>query len=491
MINNLRYLLIIFLAVSFTDVTAQSSQTLYYMNLPQNHLLNPALRPSNKFYIGLPGLTGVNINVNNNFIRSFSDIFMRSELNDSIITFLHPDYNVDDFLAKIKDRNSIEPEVGVQLFSLGFNAGENLYMFIDIIERVQGNVVIPRDMIRLILKGNEEFLGSNIDLSSLHGDIKYFREAGFGFSGNISSRLRLGVRGKLLFGLATASVKNRSLGIQVNDDYTHTLNADLSVNISGPVKVIPGDGNSVGSIEIDDSRFDSDRDKLNYLLNTRNFGLGLDFGAEYTINDKIIVSASITDLGYIPWKTDVSNLRVDTSFMFRGLNLTDVIDGTMTFEELGNEMLDSLKNSLKMADGKSNFTTYLPAGITVGGQYKLTKSFSVGLLSYSRLIGKQLKESLSLSANLNLGNAFSTSISYTMANQRYDNLGAGLAFRAGIFQFYLVGDKIPVRWNKIITNGDKIPLPETWNTLNLRAGLNLTFGNRIKVKNDRPMVVVE
>jgi hypothetical protein len=491
MINNLRNLLVIFLAVVFSDVAAQNSQVLYYMNLPQNHLLNPALRPSNTFYIGLPGVTGVNINVNNNFIRCFSDIFMHSESGDSIITFLHPDYNVDDFLAKIKDKNSIEPEAGIQLFGLGFNAGKNLYMFIDIIERVQGNVVVPRDLIVLAMKGNEGFVGNNIDLTSLRGDLKYFREAGFGLSGNITSRLRVGARGKLLFGLASVSIKNRSLGIRVNDDYSHTFNADLTVNLSGPVKVIPDEDNSVGSIEIDDSGFDSDMEKLDYLLNTRNLGLGLDLGAEYTITDKILISASITDLGYIPWKSNVSNLIADTSFMFRGFNLTDVIEGTKTFEEVSDEMLDSLENSLKLAEGKNKFTTYLPVGFTIGGQYKLTKSFSVGLLSYSRLIGKQLKESLSLSANLNLGNAFSTSISYTMANQRYDNLGAGLSFRAGIFQLYVVGDKIPVRWNKIITGGNKIPLPETFNTLNLRAGLNLTFGNRVKVKNDRPMVIVE
>jgi hypothetical protein len=491
MIKNLGKLLIIFLTAVFTDVMAQNSQVMYYMNLPQNHLLNPALRPSNTFYIGLPGLSGVNVNVSNNFIRCFSDVFMHSELNDSIITFLHPDYNADDFLAKIKDRNSIEPEAGVQLFSLGFNAGNDIYMFIDIIERVQGNVVIPRDLMELAMKGNEGFIGSKIDLSSLRGDMKYFREAGFGFSGNISTRLRLGVRGKLLFGMAAASIKNRSLGIQVNDDYTHTFNADLSVNLSGPVKVLQGEDNSVESIEIDDSKFDSDREKLDYLLNTSNFGLGLDFGAEYSITDRIIVSAAITDLGYIPWKSDVSNLIADTSFIFRGFNLTDVIEGSKTFEEIGDEVLDSLKNSLRLAEGKSRFTTYLPAGITLGGQYKLTKNFSIGLLSYSRLIGKQLKESLSLSANLNLGNALSTSISYTMANQRYDNIGAGLSLRAGIFQLYVVGDKIPVRWNKILTDGNKIPLPETFNTLNLRAGMNLTFGNRVKVKNDRPMVVVE
>jgi hypothetical protein len=53
----------------------------------------------------------------------------------------------------------------------------------------------------------------------------------------------------------------------------------------------------------------------------------------------------------------------------------------------------------------------------------------------------------------------------------------------------MAADRIPVRWNKIISKGDKIPLPESWNTVNLRAGMNLTFGNRGKSKNDKPVVV--
>lgn len=60
------------------DVSAQNSQVLYFMNLPQNHLLNPAMRPSNKAYIGLPALSGINLNINNNFVN-FSDVFMKGQ----------------------------------------------------------------------------------------------------------------------------------------------------------------------------------------------------------------------------------------------------------------------------------------------------------------------------------------------------------------------------------------------------------------------------
>lgn len=490
MIRKTIYILSLFLGIFLSDVAAQNSQIMYYMNIPQNHLLNPALRPSNSLYIGLPVLSGINVNINNNFVN-FSDVFMNGQPSDSIISFLHPDYNVDDFLAKIKDKNSLEPEATVQLFGLGFSVGKDGYVFLDINERMEGNVVLPGDLFKLALKGNEGFKGSKIDLSSLRGDLKYYREVGLGFSKNFTNKLRIGVKGKLLFGIAGASIDNRSLGITVNDNYTHTIDANLVVNVSAPVNVYMNADQKIDSFVFDNKRFDKGSGVADFLLGKKNMGLGLDIGATYDISDKIVISAAITDLGFIKWKKDVTNLQAESQFEFSGLNMLNVFNGTMTFDSLANQMLDSLKNSFKVSDSNDPFTTWLPFGVTIGGSYNLTKRFSLGLLSYSRVIGKQIRESLTLSANVNLGNALSTSLSYTVANHRFDNLGAGLAFRAGIFQFYMLADRIPVMWNKIKIDNSTIPLPTSWNTINLRLGMNLAFGNRIRKKDDKPMVLIE
>lgn len=171
--------------------------------------------------------------------------------------------------------------------------------------------------------------------------------------------------------------------------------------------------------------------------------------------------------------------------------MVDVINGSKTIDEVGQDMLDSLKNAFTVSSTKSPFTTYLPFGVSFGGSYNVTKSISLGLLSYSRIIGKQIREALTFSANINLGSSLSTSVSYTAANHRYDNLGAGLAFRAGITQFYLIADRIPVVWNRIRDDNSNIVIPANWNTVNLRLGMNLVIGNRVKEKSDKPMILVE
>ena len=488
--GKMKYILTVILVVVASNAAAQNSQVLYFMNLPQNHLINPALRPSNAVYIGLPVVSGINLNINNNYVN-FSDVIIKGQPKDSLISFLHPDYNVDKFLAKIKDKNFLEPELLIPILGIGFSVGNDGYVFLDINTRIEGNIVLPVDIFRLALKGNEQFVGSKIDLSSLRGDIKGYNEFGVGYSRNFSEKLRIGIKGKLLFGIACASIDNRSLGIAVNDDYSHTLYADMAVNISGPLTVNMDSKNNISSIDFDDNRFKTTSGIRDFFSGKKNMGLGLDIGATYDVTERIVVSAAITDLGFIRWKKDVTNLKASNQFEFSGLNMVDVVNGTKTIDEVGTDVLDSLKNAFVVSKSKAPFTTYLPFGISFAGSYSVTKNFSVGLLSYSRIISKQIREALTLSANLNLGNAFSTSISYTAENHRYDNLGAGVAFRAGIIQFYLLSDRIPIVWNRITDDNSNVIIPANWNTFNLRLGMNIVFGNRVKEKNDKPMVLVE
>jgi len=489
MMRRNKYILIMLAIIATAGASAQNSQVLYFMNIPQNHLANPAFRPSNSVSIGLPVISGINLGVNNNFLN-FSDVFLKRQSADSVFTFLHPYFKIGDFLSKIKDKNSINPQTTIQLFSLGFAIGQSGYLFFDLNEKFEANIVIPGDLFKLALSGNEQFAGSKIDLSSFRGDIKYYHEAGIGYSQNINNKLRLGVKAKVLLGIADASIDNRAFSIAVSNDYVHTLNADLRLNVSAPVKVIKDpDTGDITDVQFDDSQLKTGSQIASYIMNTRNLGFSLDLGAAYEVNDRLNLSAAVTDLGYIRWTRDVTNLVSKSSFEFSGFDMKEVIKGNKTFDEVSNKLVDSLKNSVKATDQNNPFTTYLPFGVTLGGSYSLTPNVSLGLMSYTRFIGKQIREAATLSANVNLGSALSASLCYTAENNRYDNVGAGLALRAGFFQFYLLADKIPIEWNKIIIDSkSSIPLPYDWHTLNLRLGMNVVFGNKVKKAVDRPMV---
>jgi hypothetical protein len=111
------------------------------------------------------------------------------------------------------------------------------------------------------------------------------------------------------------------------------------------VKVTMGADNNIKDIVFDDSRFKTSDGIKDNLLNTKNMGFGLDIGATYNISEKIMVSAALTDLGFIKWKTDVTNLQAKGRFEFSGIDLSDFINGTKTMDELGTETLESLKDN--------------------------------------------------------------------------------------------------------------------------------------------------
>jgi hypothetical protein len=482
------YILLVLLAV-FAEAEAQHNQVMYYMNIPQNHLLNPARRPSNSVYIGLPVLSGIKASAGNNFF-DLSDIISQDPLSDSLITILHPDYDIDEFLSGLSQQNYFEASASIQTLGVGFNVGKDGYVFIDINERAEGNLVIPGDLFTLAFKGNEGFAGSTIDLSSLSGEMQYFREAGIGFSTPLSNKFRLGFKGKMFFGIGSVSVDNKALAINVGEDYTHSFEADVTLNISAPLTVTEDIDNNIEGVEFDDSKLQTTSQQIEYFTGLKNLGFGLDIGAVYDITDRISLSASVIDLGYIKWKDYVNNINVQGAFSFDGLDVTDVVNGDKTLDELGQDLLDSLENSIEITHTEDPFTTWLSPGVTIGGSYMLNKTFSLGLLSYTKFVNSNIREALTFSGNINLGTAISAGISYTISSGKYDNLGIGLAARAGIFQLYAVADRIPLAINNLGTGGGTIPMPEGLNIINFRVGLNLLFGNKIRQREDKPMLEV-
>ena len=460
---------------------AQTSQSLYFMNIPQASTLNPALKPTGRFYLGLPGISDISVRLDNNFL-SVSNLFTGGIISDSTLAFLEESEWLEEFVKGLGDNNSLESQAGVRLFGLAFTVKDDLRITFDITERADANIVFPGDLLRLGFQGNEGFIGQSIDLSTLRTDASIWHEFGIGASKNVTPKLRVGARVLVLSGVASAFLANRGVTLTVNDDYTHTVNADMALNISAPVNFITEEDGSIHGAEFDNARFDDDRNIIEYLKAMANPGLGIDLGAEYRFNDKLAVSAAVTDLGFIKWKRDRQDITVNTTFDFNGLTMQDVYDESLDFGELLNWTLDTLQNVAVLDKSAPAYTCRLPATVTVGFSYTPVKFFTAGLLSRTRFEGRQAHQALTLSGNFNFGNVFSTTLAYTAANRRYDNLGFGFAIRGGFMQFFALVDNVPVKFTSVTHEGKNYRIPENWNTVHARLGLNLVFGNREREK---------
>ena len=473
--------MVILLIAAAVAGKAQTSQALYFMNIPQASTLNPALKPTGKVYLGLPGISDISVRVDNNFL-SVSGLFTGGIISDSTLAFLEESEWLEDFVNGLGDNNSLEPQAGVKLFGLAFTVKDDLRITFDITERADANIVFPGDLLRLGLQGNEGFVGQSLDFSSLRSDASIWHEFGIGASKNVTSKLRVGARLLVLSGVASAYLDNRGVTLKVNDDYTHTVNADMALNISAPVNFITEDDGSIHGAEFDNARYDDNRNIIKYLTTMANPGFGIDLGAEYRFNDRFAVSAAVTDLGFIKWSRDRQDITVNTTFDFNGLTMQDVYDESLDFGELLNWTLDTLQNAAVLDKTAPAYTYSLPTTVTAAFSYTPVKFFTAGLLSRTRFEGRQAHQALTLSGNFNFGNVFSTTLAYTAANRRYDNLGFGFAIRGGFTQFFALVDNVPVRFTSVTHDGKNYRIPENWSTVHARFGLNLVFGNKQKEK---------
>jgi hypothetical protein len=95
-------------------------------------------------------------------------------------------------------------------------------------------------------------------------------------------------------------------------------------------------------------------------------------------------------------------------------------------------------------------------------------------MTWIEVNGTHLRPSLTLSLNATPFKAFAASLSYTIMNNKLNQVGAGLAFGRRGAQFYMITDNIPVRFTRDEATG--LLWPYNARMLSLRFGLNLFFG---------------
>jgi hypothetical protein len=458
---------------------AQEANTLYYMKLPQANLMNPASQQYCNFYINLPLAGGASASVMSSSI-SFSDLVFpgTGEYSDSLITILHPSYNIDDFLSKLHKKNYIAPTFTANVLSFGFRA-KNLYFHFGITENASLYLGYPRDMMTLLFKGNAAFAGGEADLSSLAMDATLYGSYSAGVSARVTDALSLGVRARFLSGVANGSLNNHGTHLSIDgEDYTHTLDADLSVDLSAPVEVVTDSAGNITDIVLQDD-FDKPENVLYYLFHPDNPGFAFDVGARYRFNERFMVAASVLDLGMIRWRRDVSNLITQGAFVFQGLDASPVFNvyDTTTLEDVADNLLDSLEAVFRPRVEHTAYSTGLSPKLYAGGTFHLSPSVSLGILSRSEFRRRNIIQSFTFSVNTAVKRWLNFTASYTYSSHSFNNVGAGLSLRGGPIQFYIMTDYVL-----------GYLYPDTSHALGGWFGLNLIFGCRERVMDDRPLI---
>ena len=446
----------------YNYVLGQQNNTLYFMNrVPQSSQLNPAIENGCGLFIGLPVLSSIYMNFGNNSL-SFNDIIYKGTglQSDSLITFLHPSQDIDDFLNKLKEKNIISTEFQTSLLSFGIQVKE-IYFSFGIYDKLNFQISLPKDLATIVLKGNSEFIGETADFSHFGANANYYREYALGASLKALDQLTVGGRVKLLFGKANFSTHDVDMGLYTShSNDLLRLYSQMTINSSLPMIEVKKD--SIGDFDGIATRDDFKPSDL--IFGGANAGCAIDLGASFQLTDQITLSGSIIDMGFIRWKNNVINIIQDGELEFTGLDVSSALDKDedASFAE---ELMDEIDSTFTLSDRSDAYIKSIGTKLYVGGTYKLNENVSFGLLSRSQVTQKKFRQAVTLSANVYVLKAISASLSYSIMNNSYSNIGLGLGLRGGPVQFYLISDGIPGMF-----------LPHKTHSTNFHFGLNLIFG---------------
>tara|TARA_B110000027_G_scaffold69757_1_gene74591 strand:+ start:374 stop:2152 length:1779 start_codon:yes stop_codon:yes gene_type:complete len=486
---------IIFISLIFllTKINAQQDFILYHMpSIPQITQVDPASFPDSKLDIGLPIISSVYGSIFNTGF-SIGDIFYQNA--DGTMM---PD--VDNAISKMSSENFFILNGSTDLIFVGFKKGNNFFSF-NVTEKLDFTFNYPKDLIVLAMEGNgNNLLGKRASLDGLGFDFTHWREYAIHWVHDVHHKFSYGARLKYLYGMENFTTDVSYMGIET-DQNTHALKFDMAfdfrtsglpqIMVDGDIPVIGG-LNTNDSIAMQQSGF-SPGYINNYLFNRNNRGLGVDFGFNYHISDKLLLEASVLDLGFINWNSYTANSKLEAwDYEYDGIsNPISIFGDGSSVDFLKDVLEDSIEEDLKNNYSYSNesYSTALRTKIYASMEYTVDHNNFVSLSLYSSFVRGIWRRGLGLAYNYHLGNFLSATASYSIYNRSYSNLGFGVSVNLGPVEIYCLTDNVLAfgtlnpRDNFLSSTASSINI-DTKKVRNgqIHFGLNLTFGRDKKEK---------
>ncbi len=446
-------------------ISAQKmNNTLYLMqNVPQSNQLNPAIQPECKVFLGFPGLSSIYLNYANNGF-TYDDIIKDGTglQKDSLVV------DINSFHDALQSTNTIVNQLDYTFFSLGIRA-KKMFFTLDVSSKIDNRLGFDKGLVSFLKNGNASYMGRTADLGAIGLDGTAYHEIALGVSKQVTEKLTVGVKAKMLLGVANMHMDESNLSVYTSEsgDLVQLRSKQL-MKVSMPLAVTQDADGYIDDIEVLDDDLDA-----TFFSGTNNKGFAFDLGATYQFDDRTTFYASILDIGGIKWN-DTYELSQDASFDWQGGDWSQSGNSNdpnyREIEDVMEDLTDSITDAFRFKDKAGSYSRALPCKVYLGGSYKLNERVNVGAVSRTEIYNGKLRPSLSLSANTRVIRNFSASVSYSMVNNSYNNVGAGIAAKLGPFQIYAVSDNI------LAMN------PNTAKTANLRFGMNMMFGCRKKTK---------
>lgn len=449
-----------------TGLAAQNTATLYFMDeISERNQMNPAFMPRCRSYFDFFLLPNFYVGVHETAF-SLGDVLYNQ--NGRTMSALSTEQGVNGILNKMHRTPRIGAEFRLNLLNFGFRIKPNHYLFFDFGLHADATVYTPKDLYRFALLGTPDNVGVNhFDFSRLGVDANVYGRFGVGYSVRLSPKVTFGAKANFLLGIGnvTTDVDHLSLDASVDN---WTISSQAMMRASLPVEMtMPRDEN--GDIDFEGIKFNTER------IRPAGYGASFDLGVTYEPIPYLTVSASVTDLGFICWKNNITQATFAGDHRFDGfmdINYGDSINFSQAGDRL-KQLGEDIMNDAEIGEGK-HYTSMLNAKFNAAVEYGILRNkISFGLLNQLTFNDNHVYDELTLAVNFRPCQWFKAGLSYSFLNSGYGALGLGLNVDLGAFNLYLISDYVPVSYARVKSTDPEINqvIPDHLRSFNLQFGI--------------------
>lgn len=444
-------------------VSAQTTlNSSYFMKkMTMRNQLNPAFKTENN-YIGIPSIGNLYLGINSNLgLGTF--LYPRD---NKLVTFLHESVPADEFLNKLTPNNTIELDLGIDLISFGFWAwgGQNTF---NLALKSNTGAYLPREIFEFLKTGQEATGVTRYDMSNITATTSNYLELALGHARDITDKLGVGAKVKVLIGAAHAEARIDRMDISMSqNEWTIKQAGHLQATSLLELTTDPETGEVTGY------------DFGNH-FGVAGFGLGFDLGATYEIIDNLTLSAALTDIGFMRWNNLTrAETDPDKGFIYTGfdnIGAQDDENGDNPFEQKADQLGEDLKALTKFykSDAQS-LSNSLRTTLRVGAEYAvLDNAISFGLLSTTRFSSYRTYTEGMAAINFRPLSALHLTVNGSVSNMG-SSVGAILNICAPGFNFFVGTDYFATKYSKQF-------IPINHARANFSFGFNITFGKKHEI----------
>lgn len=473
-------IILAFMILTTAFSMAGQNRTSYFVpNSTQSHNLNPSFVPE-QGYVGFPVLSNIDIDLRSNL--GLSNFFYGLP-DGSMGLFLNSAVSSEEFLGNLRNYNSLDLGLSYSLINAGWFTGKHSFWTVDVGVDANVDTNIPKELFSFLKNGmTADPTNYSIRNLNMTGDVYAYVSVGYSRGlDDLVKGLRVGAKARFLAGFSSFDLNIEQLDLSMSSDLWK-VSTLASGRVSSGLLDLHFDNN--GNLDFNNIGMSLSPDRL-----LSGMGASFDIGAQYTLSEGTILdglrlSVSVTDLGFISHKADVTTL-LESSEEFQFDGIEHINDPNLDINGELDNILDDLTQLIafkKKDNGGKNQISMLAATLYTGLDYTFLKDkMNVGLL-YSARFGKYVTDhELTLAWNYAPSKKFDIALSYSFL-QNANSFGWLITFtpKKGIGLF-LGSEYTSFKYDKLSSGEFTLGLPSR-----LFVDFNLGFTISLGGSNPRP-----